>query len=482
MFSKIDSQTRKELKALRAELGPDILILLIVNMTVIVLALVQGWNIVSLLWVYWFQNVIIGSFNWLRMRNLKHFSTDGLGKLGRAVEATDKVKKEMSWFFAGHYSFFHIVYLLFLFKITDSFSDITTFSIVIGITLFFFNHLFSYRCHRKRDMSGESKILNMMFSPYPRVIPMHLIMFIGVLIGKGTTAELLFFLILKTAVDLLMHVVSQVNWNTEEDPGWKAHFKRVKTCSKKKSKKQAEYFGPVRKTLKQRMKIWFLFGWIGFLGFIVVGGCVLKELSSWNRKAESRNMAVQESIIGTEIEFWDQARLEREELAIKWCDTTADGSNIGDIGSGNSGQDSFRVLCDNFGPDVYPDHKRESGRSWEPLAPDKGPEWVVAQWNGVGGDGTQYYRAKGVVVIESFNPGGIVAVDAIENYYLSSGTTLQGPMKKTRLWSGDMESDDKSRITVLRFAEPVDIAVIKVILNTKKVPGYNSLDTIGLLY
>jgi hypothetical protein len=47
MKERIDSQTKKEIKDLMGELGPDTPILLLSNLIVIVLALVQGWDILS---------------------------------------------------------------------------------------------------------------------------------------------------------------------------------------------------------------------------------------------------------------------------------------------------------------------------------------------------------------------------------------------------------------------------------------------------
>lgn len=44
-WSDLDPETRQELKELLAELGPDTPLLLFSNLTVIVLAMVQGWSI-----------------------------------------------------------------------------------------------------------------------------------------------------------------------------------------------------------------------------------------------------------------------------------------------------------------------------------------------------------------------------------------------------------------------------------------------------
>lgn len=76
-----------------------------------------------------------------------------------------------------------------------------------------------------------------------------------------------------------------------------------------------------------------------------------------------------------------------------------------------------------------------------------------------------------------------MAVDAIDTFYAEDGNkTLQGAMKKTRIWEGQMASEDKIRVTVLRLKESTAISMLRLVLNTKQVPGYNSLDTIGLLY
>ena len=113
MAGRMDPQTKQELKELLEELGPDTLLLLFSNLIVIVLALVQGWNIVPLLWIYWWQNIIIGFFNWRRMKQLKKFSAEGLKINGERVKGTGKTKKWMTKFFLLHYGTFHLFYLVF---------------------------------------------------------------------------------------------------------------------------------------------------------------------------------------------------------------------------------------------------------------------------------------------------------------------------------------------------------------------------------
>ena len=54
------------------------------------------------------------------------------------------------------------------------------------------------------DEQKTQNIGRMMFSPYARIIPMHLIIIFGAFLGKSS---LIIFLLLKTAADIVMHSV-----------------------------------------------------------------------------------------------------------------------------------------------------------------------------------------------------------------------------------------------------------------------------------
>jgi len=260
----LDLQTKKELKELLGELGPDTLLLLFSNFTVVILAMVQGWNIIPLLWIYWSQSVIIGFFNWRRIKQLKTFSTKGFKIDGQLVEATEKTKKSTARFFLLHFGLFQISYFIFLMSITETIPTEVILSASVGITLFLFNHFYSYRYNLEKDLATIPNVGTMMFFPYARIIPMHLIIFIGLWVGRGSKTELFFFLLLKTGVDLLMHVVQHVNWKEEKDL---------------KSKKVSSQASKQRMTVKARLKLWFLLGWAAFLILIVITFWVMAEFN-----------------------------------------------------------------------------------------------------------------------------------------------------------------------------------------------------------
>jgi hypothetical protein len=187
-------------------------LLLASNGVTILLATTQGWNLLALMWVYWFQNIVIGFFNFVRIRQLKEFSTEGFSINGRPAEPTQETKNHVARFFLLHYGFFHLAYFIFLliFSLNGMFGsvgenalNVADLKYIIPTALLFLgNHVFSYFYNRPRD-TGRQKIGSLMFYPYARIIPMHLTIILGAFLGGG----LLLFLLLKTLADAIMHIV-----------------------------------------------------------------------------------------------------------------------------------------------------------------------------------------------------------------------------------------------------------------------------------
>ncbi|MCJ7576737.1 MAG: DUF6498-containing protein [Dehalococcoidia bacterium] len=187
-------------------------LLLVTNGVTIAFAVIQDWNVLALMWVYWFQNIVIGFFSFLRIRRLREFSTEGFSINGHSVEPTEQTKNDTARFFLLHYGGFHLGYFIFLliFSLTGMFSSADGDAlnsadlkyIIPTALLFLGNHVFSDFYNRPRD-TGRQKIGWLMAYPYARVIPMHLTILLGAFLGGG----LLLFLVLKTLADAIMHVV-----------------------------------------------------------------------------------------------------------------------------------------------------------------------------------------------------------------------------------------------------------------------------------
>jgi hypothetical protein len=160
------------------------------------------------MWVYWFQSITIGFFNFIRILQLKEFSTEGFKINGQPVQPTQETKIFTAFFFLFHYGFFHFVYIKFLLTgtFTKTYVNAPNFIelkyIFLTSLLFFINHLFSYFYNRPKDTKKQN-VGSLMFYPYARIIPMHL----TIIFGSAFVSALPLFLMLKTFADAIMHIV-----------------------------------------------------------------------------------------------------------------------------------------------------------------------------------------------------------------------------------------------------------------------------------
>lgn len=182
--------------------------LLISNLIVITLAIVQKWDISTVLWVYWMQSIIIGFFQFLRILSLKKFSTENFKINNQSVSPTTQTKTFTAFFFVFHYGFFHFIYAIFLFNFFSN-QPLDFTYLFLGGLIFFLNHFFSYQHNKvideQKTLPAGRQVQNigtLMFAPYARIVPMHLIIVFGAILDQSI---LVIFLLLKTLVDLIMH-------------------------------------------------------------------------------------------------------------------------------------------------------------------------------------------------------------------------------------------------------------------------------------
>lgn len=198
--------------AARSELNPTqrtegTLGIVISNVLTIVLAVIFKWPIGDLLVVFWVQSVVIGYYSYHRIRGLKEFSTAGFKINNRSVQPTEKTKRDTAVFFAIHFGIFHVVYLAFLAS-DGAFSRFGVIWLLLTSLSFVYSHRQSYLLNRAADQSGKPNIGTMMFLPYARVFPMHLMIIGGRLLSEHfNLLAVLAFGALKLGADVLMHVV-----------------------------------------------------------------------------------------------------------------------------------------------------------------------------------------------------------------------------------------------------------------------------------
>ena len=180
------------------------------NLATLIAALLQGWGMIQLLWPFWGQSVIIGYYSLLRIRKAAGWDL------------------RYPLFFLAHYGGFHAIYLMFLLALTGSadaqgmvpvntntgdpmqlyagtytpLDGVIYLGLIIG---FWLTHRASHRRYLDLDLASRPSAQKLMSVPYLRILPMHMTLILGVLLGGPGT--LIFFMILKTCADLLMHRV-----------------------------------------------------------------------------------------------------------------------------------------------------------------------------------------------------------------------------------------------------------------------------------
>jgi hypothetical protein len=185
------------------------------------------------MFIYWAQSIIIGIFSVISILSA---DTEAMrANLQKPIDergGTEKITPGfarfylciMAGFFSLHYGLFHWGYYTFIVESgifgTVNFADP---GIWLSCGLFFANHLYSHITYRHKGPKDFRYVNEQFFTPYRRIIPMHLTIIFGsiVILALGvfgiisTLPVLVLFLILKTRSDITAHLIKH---EQEENP------------------------------------------------------------------------------------------------------------------------------------------------------------------------------------------------------------------------------------------------------------------------
>lgn len=192
------------------------------NVLTVAVALWQDWPLLTMLWPYWCQSVVVG---WYSRRRILALPEAGPASLPPTLRSP----RRMADVFALHYGGFHLLYLLFLLAFTG-------FAVVgqvaprllagpgapaIGGELHWYDPLLvvalgygfwsaqraAFPARLAADGARPPGIVELMARPYLRVLPMHLTLLFALPLS-GAWAIVLFGS-LKTLVDVGMHLLER---------------------------------------------------------------------------------------------------------------------------------------------------------------------------------------------------------------------------------------------------------------------------------
>lgn len=148
----------------------------------------------TIVWIYWFQSIIIGFFNFLELVTIKNNELHDENKSGTFFKSGCS-----GWFFLFHYGIFHLVYFVFL-LVDFNVASVKKLVLLIGIATFFLESLIGFIRHKVVEKTEKVNVGVLFFLPYLRIIPMHLMILLPSFFGVKPT---ILFLVLKMGADLL---------------------------------------------------------------------------------------------------------------------------------------------------------------------------------------------------------------------------------------------------------------------------------------
>jgi hypothetical protein len=203
-----------------------VIALLVANAIPLIGVLSFGWNVWTILIVYWLENGIVGVFNVLRMLKAEGPSDVSTGRMtmnGRPIDAG--AKASLVPFFVLHYGIFWTVHGIFVLTLpvfgsmapdggpgadmTSGFDPATIALAVIALTI---SHGVSYYVNfLRRGEYRRVSAAGQMFAPYGRLVVLHLTIIVGG-IAIATTgapaAAIAILVVLKTVMDLGFHLTA----------------------------------------------------------------------------------------------------------------------------------------------------------------------------------------------------------------------------------------------------------------------------------
>ena len=195
--------------------------LLVANAIPLIGVLFLGWNVWTILTIYWLENGVVGIFNILKMARAEGPEPTGPAATlynGRPVGTTAGAKATLIPFFIVHYGIFWVVHGIFVLTLPQfqAFGGESAgirsdpFAILLVLIGLFISHAVSFRANYiGRGEYLRTSVSTQMYAPYGRLIVLHLTIIVGGLAIATTgasSAAVLILVLLKTALDLGLHL------------------------------------------------------------------------------------------------------------------------------------------------------------------------------------------------------------------------------------------------------------------------------------
>jgi hypothetical protein len=189
--------------------------LVIINLASILGIIFLHWSSAFILLAYWLESLVIGFYTLLKMGKASKIGDIKSTVNGKPVPTS---KSGLMLFFIFHYGFFmlgHLIFLLAITLVSSSFTQLL--NLFYWLPVFFAGLLISHGISYKQNFIGNKEYESqtaggLMIKPYKRIIPMHLTIMFGFILGSPA----ILLVILKTFIDAYSHISERKNAGTME--------------------------------------------------------------------------------------------------------------------------------------------------------------------------------------------------------------------------------------------------------------------------
>lgn len=194
--------------------------LVVANMVPLAGVLFFGWNVWTILIVYWLENGVVGAINVLKMgRAAGPFLPGRVSMTLNGRPAVDASKAALIPFFVMHYGIFWTAHGVFVLTL-PLFATLgsgrggpgplpSIWTIGLAIIALIVSHGLSYRLNYiGRGEYLQTSAANQMFAPYGRLVVLHVTIIVGALaigLTGAPVAAIVVLIALKTVLDLGLH-------------------------------------------------------------------------------------------------------------------------------------------------------------------------------------------------------------------------------------------------------------------------------------
>jgi hypothetical protein len=159
----------------------------------------------TIVWLYWCQSVLLGFFTFIDLLTIRpeNVLAENM-RINNKPATPEQMKGCLPWFFLVHYGGFHLGYMIFLF-IDFHITDINFQTFKFSLLALVISYTFYFIQYKMRYSKVKRSISMLFFTPYLRIVPMHL----TILLPKFLHWQpALTFLVLKMAMDIIGHLIT----------------------------------------------------------------------------------------------------------------------------------------------------------------------------------------------------------------------------------------------------------------------------------